>query len=387
MMYKFLVKKFVNDSNNVNNPVVRKSYGTLASVFGIVTNVILIIIKLIIGLVTSSVAIIGDAVNNLSDSANSIISLLGFKMSSKPADKNHPYGHGRIEYLAALIISVVICMIGIELVTSSVDKVINPGKVSKFIVVPSIILGISILIKIYQSLFYYKVSKTINSSTLKATSIDSRNDVIATSALLIGLIVSYITGFNLDGYLGAIVGVLVVSSGIKLVIEASSPLLGDAPDDDYKNSLINAIDSNDMILGVHDLHIHSYGPDNMFGTCHVEVDSNLSILYVHDVVDSIERMCKEKFGLNLVIHVDPVVVGDPLTDKIKKEVVEILERLPYATSMHDFRVIPFTSNIKIVFDVVVPYDCKQSKKDIKEYVQKELSKINEAYSLELTVDN
>jgi len=386
-MYKFLVKKFVQDSSNVNDPNVRKSYGTLASIFGIVSNVILIVIKLIIGLITSSVAIIGDAINNLSDSANSIISLLGFKMSSKPADKDHPYGHGRIEYLATLIISVVICMIGIELVTSSIEKIIEPGAVPKYIVVTAIILLISILIKIYQSWFYYRVGKTINSSTLRATSIDSRNDVIATSAVLIGLVVSYALGFNLDGYLGVIVGLLVVSSGIKLVIESSSPLLGDAPDEEYKNNVINEINNNDMILGVHDLHIHSYGPDKLFGTCHVEVDSNLSILYVHDVIDSIERLCKEKYRLELVIHVDPIVIGDPLTDKIKEEVVNIVEKLPFASSIHDFRVIPFTSNIKIVFDIVIPYDCKMLKKDVKEYIQQELLKINESYTLELTIDN
>jgi len=385
-MYNLLVDKFVKNNKNIKDSKVRKSYGTLASIFGIVTNIVLVVMKLVVGIITSSVSIIGDAINNLSDSASSIISLFGFKMSSKPADKDHPYGHGRMEYLAGLIVSVIVCVLGIELISSSINEIINKEKINSSIILTSIILVVSILIKLYQSFFYFKVSKTINSPTLKATSIDSRNDVIATLSVLIGLLISHFTGFNLDGYLGIFVGLLVMISGIKLVIETSSPLIGKAADKEFVNDLIKEIRSNHIVLGVHDLQIHSYGSFQIFGTCHVEVDANLNILMVHNQIDKIERNCNEKFNMQLVIHMDPIIIGDPLVDDIKSKCVAILDDLPIPYSIHDFRIINGPENINIVFDIVVPFDTKMKDEEIEEYIKKELSNINEKYQLILQID-
>ena len=386
-MYKLLVNMFVKDKDNIKDSKVRKQYGTLASIFGLVSNVFLVLLKLIIGAITGSIAIIGDAINNATDSASSFISLIGFKFSNMPADKKHPYGHQRLEQLCAFVVSIIVCVLGGELITSSIDKMIHPDKIPSSIVLTSIILGISILIKVYQSWFYSKVGKTISSSALKATAVDSRNDVIATSSVLVGLVISYFIGFNLDGYLGIVVGIMVMLSGIKLVKETSSPLLGIAPSETLINNLMCEINNNEIILGVHDLNIHSYGPDYTFASVDVEVDSKLSMLEVHEVIDMIERTCKEKYKTRLVVHVDPVVVGDTFTDEMKEKMVSILDMLPFTYSIHDFRVVKYTNRVNVIFDIVIPYDCKMKKKEIVEYIQTELRKIDENYYLILTIDN
>ena len=381
-MYKLLVNLFVKDNENVKNSKVRKSYGTLASVFGLVTNVLLVVIKLTIGLITSSISIIGDAINNITDSANSIISLFGFKMSSKPADKDHPYGHQRMEYISAFVVSIIVCVLGVELISSSFEKIFNPDDIPNSMNIVIIILAISVFIKIYQSYFYNRVGKKINSTTLKAISIDSRNDVIATSAVLIGLVVSYFTGFNLDGYLGVVVGILVLISGIKLTIENSSPLLGKAADKELTDNIISTINKYDSILGVHDLHIHSYGNDNIFVSCHVEMNSSLSLLEAHDLIDLVERECSKEHNLKLSINIDPVVIGDTLIDEIKKDINDILTILPFAYFMHDFRVIKGDKN-KVVFDLAVPFDCKVKNNEIIKLIEKE---VKDKYLLDITID-
>lgn len=386
-MYKFLVNKFVKNNEDVKDPVVRKAYGTLASMFGLISNIFLVIIKFIIGLITGSIAIIGDAINNATDSASSLISLLGFKFSNMPADKKHPYGHQRLEQLCAFVVSIIVCVLGGELITGSIEKILEPDEISSSIIITSIILGVSVLIKLYQSWLYNKVGKTISSSALKATSVDSRNDVIATTSVLVGLIISYYIGFNLDGYLGIVVGVMVMISGIKLVKETSSPLLGIAPSETLINNLMLEINNNELILGVHDLNIHSYGPDYTFASVDVEVDSKLSMLEVHEVIDIIERNCKDKYKTRLVIHVDPVVIGDPFTDEMKEKMIGILDGLPFAYSIHDFRIVKYTNRVNVIFDIVIPYDCKMKSKEITDYIQSELSKIDENYYLVLTIDN
>ena len=386
-MYNLLVNMFVKDKDNIKDSKVRNKYGLLASIFGLVSNIFLVIIKVIIGLVTGSIAILGDAVNNATDSASSLISLIGFKFSNIPADKKHPYGHQRLEQLSAFVVSIIVCILGGELITSSIDKMIHPDDIPSSIVITSIILGISILIKVYQSWFYNKVGKTISSSTLKATSIDSRNDVMATSAVLVGLLISYYAKFNLDGYLGCVVGIMVMISGIKLVRETSSPLLGIAPSETLINNLMTEISNNELILGVHDLNIHSYGPDYTFASVDVEVDSKLSMLDVHEVIDLIERKCKEKYKTRLVIHVDPIVIGDPFIDEMKEKMITILDMLPFAYSIHDFRIVKYTNYVNVIFDIVIPYDCKMKKKEIVDYIQSELTKIDENYYLILTIDN
>lgn len=367
-MTKLLIKLFVKNNKEVNNPKVRRSYGTLASIVGIVSNTILCILKLIIGFLSGMISITADALNNLTDASSSIVSLIGFKISGKPADKSHPFGHARMEYITGFMVSIVVAVLGIELIFTSIEKIFSPDPVLKNIFWPIVILVIAVFAKIYQALFNFKVGKIIQSTSLKATAVDSRNDVIATTVVIIGLVISYFTNFNLDGYLGAAVGAFILISGVKLIFETAQPLLGQKPEENVVKSFVELITSFDGILGLHDLQIHSYGPNCIFASCHVEVDAAKDILVSHDLVDNIEKACLEKLKINTVLHMDPVVLNDPLLDKIKTEVKTIIDNYDIKLSMHDFRIVTGPTHTNIVFDIVVPFSKNKSDIDRKSVV-------------------
>lgn len=362
-MTKLLIRLFVRNWENTDSPAVRGSYGKLAGITGVVTNLLLALLKLLSGWFFNSIAIMADAVNNLSDSASSIVTLVGFKLSSKPADAKHPYGHARIEYISGMIVSFIVVVLGVQLAQSSIDKILAPEE-SSFTWVTIGVLVVSILLKLWQGLFYRKIGKTISSTTLEATSTDSLNDVISTSAVLAGIIITLCTGVNLDGWLGLLVAVLITISGIRLVMETSQPLLGMAPSQELVQSIYSRILSYDGIIGLHDLEVHSYGEGRIFASVHCEVDADQDIMISHDIIDNIERDFLQDSGIHLVIHLDPVQIHDDRTQKLYHQVREMVAQLSPEYSIHDFRVVWGTTHSNLIFDMVVPYGLSQSDEEV-----------------------
>ena len=388
-MQKLLIKLFIKNKDDLNNPDVRRSYGTLASIFGIVSNLLVSALKIVFGVLFSLISLVADGMNNLTDGASSLISLIGFKLSSKPADKDHPFGHARIEYLTGFIVSFLVALVGLELIITSIEKILlfePPLKDEKTFIISLIVLIISILIKLYQCLFNLSIGKKIKSTSLIATASDSRNDVISTAVILLGLIISYFFHINLDGYLGTLVGLFILISGFKLIIETADPLLGQKPDKELVKSLVNIITSHNMILGIHDLQVHSYGPNLFFASLHVEVDASLDILLIHDEIDNIEKECFEKLSINTVIHMDPVVLNDPYTDKVHNDFINIINKFDMNLSIHDFRIVKGPTHTNVLFDIVVPHDKKIKDEKLKELIQEYASEINKEYICVIGID-
>lgn len=315
-MGNLLVKLFIKDHENTSDPAVREQYGKFAGIVGIVSNLILCTMKILIGLFSKSIAIVADGINNLADASSSIITLVGFKLASQPEDEDHPYGHARIEYLTGLFISIFIIVIGFSLLKTSVDKIINPEAMD-FSNVTIIVLVIAIAIKLWQAMFNVSIGKKIKSVTLMATAADSRNDVISTSVVLISVLIGKFTGLVIDGYMGCLVALFIIWSGIQLVRETSSPLLGEAPDDELVASIVEIASKEPISMGMHDLIVHNYGPGKVFASMHVEVDAKGDIMEAHDAIDNLERKIKEELHIEFVIHMDPVVLDDPIINEMK----------------------------------------------------------------------
>ena len=387
-MLKILRKIFIKNYNDVNNPTVRESHGKLAAGFGIFSNTILVAIKLIFGIIAKSISMIGDSINNLSDGANSLITLIGFKMSSKPADKEHPFGHQRIEYITGLIVSIIVVALAIILGYQSVDKIINPV-VTNYSIVSIIILSIAILLKIIQALFNFKVAKLINSVTIKAVGVDSLSDTIATSLLLISAIICYFVHdpwtMYIDGVMGIVVAIFVGYSGIKMIKETSSPLIGEATQIESIKSIINEIHSYEGVLDIHDLVAHNYGPNKIFMTVHVEIDSRTPILEAHDLVDSIENDIRKKYDVELTIHMDPVDISNPEVIRLKQKAIDCLHQIDQSLKLHDFRMVSGISHSNLVFDVLVPFDLKIDEKIIYNKLT-ELINVDEKVELRLVIN-
>lgn len=371
-MEKWLIKKFIKDYRNINDSNVRASYGKLSGKIGIFCNVLLFILKAFIGTISGSVSITADAVNNLSDAASSIISLIGFRMSEKPADDDHPYGHARYEYLSGLIVAVIIIVIGFELLKTSFDKVINPSEVS-FSMITVIILIFSIALKLWMALFNRSLGKKINSSTLKATSADSRNDVVTTSAVLLASIISYFSGIALDGWMGIAVALFILYSGIGLVKETLDPLLGKAPDPEFVDYMQNKIMSYNGVLGTHDLMVHDYGPGRKFASVHVEMAAEKDVIESHDVIDNIERDFLLNDNLNLIVHYDPIITGDAMVNDMRSWLSEQVKTISSSLSIHDLRIVPGKTHVNLIFDCVVPPsiagNCTEITSEIKKLVE------------------
>lgn len=374
-MIKLLRRIFIKDYKNIENGKVRTAHGQLASAFGVVTNVFLFVVKLIFGVLAGSISIIADSINNLSDTGNSFVSLIGFKISAKPADKEHPFGHQRLEYLAGLIISIVIVVLGANLLVQSIQRIIS-NESSVYTLWTFIILGIAILLKIYQSYFNYRVGKLIDSITLKATALDSLLDVVATSAVLISSLVSYFFGWNIDGYMGILVSIVVSYSGIKMIKETTDPLIGKAADKELVHKVIKDIMSFDGVLGVHDLRAHSYGPTKVFMSIHVEVDCKVDIVISHDVVDRIETAIKDKYDIDLVIHMDPIDPNDAEAIALLEKLQSALQGISKDLSLHDFRLIKERKVKKAIFEVVVPFELKMKHEDISARLNEAMAKEN-----------
>lgn len=386
ILTNILIRLFIKDYNNLENSQVRGQYGKLASVVGIATNILLFIIKIIAGMIFNSISIIADAVNNLSDSASSIITLAGFKISGKPADEEHPYGHERMEYVSGLIVSFIVIFLGLQLIKSSISKIIHP-EMAEFSIISVTILIIAILIKLWQCIFYRTIGKRINSLTLIATSVDSRNDILATSAVLIAAIVTRLTNINLDGYMGALVAILILISGIKLVSDTVNPIIGMAPTKELVDRIYKKVLSYDSIIGLHDLTVHSYGAYKCFASVHCEVPAEQDIMVSHDIIDNIERDFLEDEGIHLVIHLDPVVTNDAKTNELKEKVNGIIKNILPEISMHDFRVVWGISHVNLIFDIVTPYNARLSDEELKKQISEEIYKIDATYNSIITVDH
>ncbi len=363
----------------------RKRYGNVASVLGILCNVFLCIIKGLAGILSGSVAIIADAANNLSDAGSSVISLIGFAVSDKPADEEHPYGHARFEYISCLAVAFVIFGIGIALLKSSVEKIINPEAVEKSFVV-FLILIISIIVKLWMSLFYRKVGKIISSSVLMANSKDSFNDVVSTGAVFLTTLLYTITDINLDGYVGLIVALFIMYAGFGVLKETFDNILGTVPDAALVRSITEKLNSYEGVLGIHDLVVHSYGPEKYFASVHVEVPYDVDILLSHDMIDNIEREFRENENINLVIHLDPIVTDDEEVNSLKAKTVEIVKGINSLYGVHDFRMVRGETHSNLIFDVGIPVGDKITEGELKEKISSEVKKIDEKLFCVITVD-
>lgn len=385
-MTNLLIRLFIKNYQSTSDVKVREKYGKFSGIVGIVTNFLLFIIKITTGLLFNSIAITADAVNNLSDSASSVVTLVGFKMAGKPADAEHPYGHARIEYLSGLIVSLSILFLGFQLGRSSFDKILHPEN-AEFSLVMVAVLIVSILIKIWQGMFYKKVGKMIDSTTIAATAADSMNDVFATGAVLLGTIITKLTGANLDGYMGLVVAVFIMITGVKLIQSTSNPLLGTAPSRELVDEIYQKIMSYDGILGIHDLNVHNYGPERCFASVHCEVSASQDILVSHDIIDNIERDFLTEKGIHMVIHLDPIVTDDARTNELKAQVEEMLSGISPEISMHDFRVVWGTTHSNLIFDVCVAFDFKLNDQELIDRITDEIHAVDPDYHAVITVDH
>ena len=385
-MTSYIIKRFIPDFDNTKSPAVRAAYGKLAGIVGIVCNLFLFAAKIIIGMLSSSVSITADAVNNLSDATSSIISLIGFKLSDKPADAEHPYGHGRYEYIAALTISAFIILIGFELLKSSVEKILHPESVS-FGIPAVIVLVMSILLKAWMAGFNKKSGKKINSNTLIATSADCKNDVLTTFAILIASLVSHFTKLELDGIAGTVVAIYILIGGAKLILETLDPLLGSPPTAEYVKHISDKIMSYDGVIGMHDLMVHDYGPCRKFASVHVEMAAEDDPIDSHDIIDNIEQDFLREEKLNLIIHYDPILTKDPITNDIRKQVDLKVKEINESLSIHDLRVVPGNTHTNLVFDCVCPHGVKIEKAELKKMISQKVREINSSYNSVITIDD
>ena len=388
MIAKFLVNKFIKNNEDIKNPKVRNSYGTLGGIVGIVINFILFLIKFFVGMIVGSIAISADAFNNLSDAGSSIITIIGFKMASKPADAEHPFGHGRIEYLSALLVAFLVMLVGVQFIKSSIERILNPTPVT-FDLVPFILLLVSIGFKVWLSSFNRFVGNKINSSALKAAATDALGDVFTSSTVVISFLFAKFTSFPLDGYIGVFVALAILYAGFGLVKETLNPLLGEAPDPEMVNEICEKVLSYPLISGVHDLIIHNYGPGRIIASLHAEIPADKNIMEIHNVIDMAEREVSRDLNIHLVIHMDPICV---ITEEIKETwsyVETVLRRYPVIKSMHDFRIVGEGDTKNLIFDIVVSPSLSGKKKekekmlyDIKSSIKKE----HPQYNSIITVD-
>ncbi len=385
-MHTILVKYFIKDNENTSNLKVREAYGTLGSITGIIVNLILAISKYFAGVISGSISVTADAINNLSDAGSSIISLVGVKLSAKPADKGHPYGHGRVEYISALAVSFVVLLMGIELFKSSVDKIINPVPV-KFNVLSMIILIVSILAKLWLGLFNKKLGEKIDSAPMMAVMKDSFSDCLATGVALIAIIVSAFSDISIDGYLGIIVACFIFLAGFNILRETMADLLGKPADKAFTEEIEKKILSYDKIVGVHDMIIHDYGPGRKFASAHAEVSSQDDIMEIHDVIDLAERDIMNDYGIIISIHTDPIVTDDERINSLKEMTVDIVKSISDEMSIHDFRVVDGPTHTNLIFDLIAPHKFHMSNEEIRQTIEDKLSKIDERYFVVITIEH
>ena len=387
MLSNLLIRKFIKNHTDTKNEKVRNSYGFLAGIVGLFTNIILFIIKFSVGLITSSISIMADAFNNLSDAASSLITIFGFKLSSMPADKEHPFGHGRIEYLSALIVAFMVMLVGIQFVKSSFQKIINPEPVT-FELIPFILLLISIGLKVWLSRFNKFMGEKINSSALKATSVDALGDVFTSSCVALSFLAVKFTTIPIDGYIGMVVALFIVYSGFTLIKDTINPLLGEAPDPELVESIHQMVLSYDNILGTHDLIVHNYGPGKCMASIHAEIPSDISVVKIHEIIDKAEREISKDLNIYLVIHIDPICVIEGEVQEAYDEILRLVNEIDHIESIHDFRVVGEGEVKNLIFDLVIDTSKKleYSDDELKEKINSNIKKAHPSYNCIITLD-
>ena len=380
-----LKKLFIKDYKNTEDSEVRNRYGKVAGFFGIISNLLLGVIKFIIGILSNSISIMADAINNISDMATSLLTIIGFKLANKKPNKKHPYGYARYEYLSAFVIALFMLVMGILLAKESVVKIISPEEIT-INKVTFIILILAIIGKLLQMYVYIDFSKAINSNTLKTNALDTRNDIISTTTILISMIIMNIFKINIDGYLALLVSLFVIYTSFNSLIESIDPIIGIVPTKEQIKEISKKLLSYEYVKGIHDLVIHNYGVNNDFATVHVEIDSKLDILVAHDLMDNIENDFKEELGLLLTIHMDPILVGDKTTDTLKEEVTDIVKKYDKTLTIHDFRIVKGKSHTNIIFDCAIPYESKHTIDDLKEHLDQKFKDKNHKYVFVIEMD-
>ena len=381
----FLVRRFIKNYQDTKNANVRTSVGKLSGIVGILNNLFLFVIKFLIGTIVHSVSIQADGVNNLTDAGSNIISILSFHLSNKPADKDHPFGHERTETIASLFVGILILVLGFETAKESISKVIHPGSID-FRIASVIILLISIMVKFWMYAYNKKLSKAYDSSLLEATALDSISDVCGTTAVLVSTLLSPVLHFNLDGYMGIVVSGIILYGAYGLLRDMINSLIGEAPDPELVHNIVDMIMAHPVILGVHDMMLHNYGPNKIFASAHVEVDSSKDIFETHDHIDNIEREVKENMNIDLVLHMDPVKVNDPETELYRAKVVEAIHQIDPKWGFHDFRIVSGPTHANLVFDLVIPFEEKYTQEEIEEMLLKHIESDKKIY-LVLTIDH
>lgn len=383
-MVTLLAKIFVKEDGDQNH--IRQAYGMLCGTVGIILNIFLFAGKFLAGYLSHSVAIIADAVNNLSDAASSVVTLIGFKLAGQKPDKEHPFGHGRIEYVSGLIVAAAILIMAYELICDSIEKILHPQE-TEFSILIAAILIVSILVKVYMSFYNNKIGKKINSAAMQATATDSLSDSLATTFVLVSAIIGYFTGFKIDGYCGVIVGILIAYAGYSAAKETLNPLLGKIPDEAYVKKIEEIVLSNEEICGIHDLIVHDYGPGRQMISLHAEIPAESNLIEIHDTIDRIENDLRIQLGCDATIHMDPIVTSDIHVQETKAEMISIITEIDEALTLHDFRMVTGPTHTNVIFDVLVPYKFKLKDEDLYEQINQEMKKkLGEDYFLVMKID-
>ena len=385
-MITLLSRWFIRDRDHVTDPAVRRAYGQLCGLTGIGLNVLLFIGKFLAGTISGSIAITADAFNNLSDAGSSVITLLGFRLAGRKPDPEHPFGHGRIEYISGLIVSGLILLMGAELAKTSFDKILHPAAVD-FSVIAMVILAVSILVKLYMSLYNRQIGKKINSAAMAATAADSISDAISTSAVLAAMLVAKFSGLMIDGYVGMIVAVLILISGVKAAKETIAPLLGQAPETEFVQQIEKIVMSHPPICGIHDLVVHDYGPGRVMISLHAEVPAGGDMLELHDVIDNAEIALRRELNCEAVIHMDPIVTDDGITSELRAKVSELVKTIDERITIHDFRIVPGNTHTNLIFDAVVPFDIGISAQEVSERISRLVSEMDSNYFAVVLVEH
>lgn len=386
-MTDFLVRHFVKNYEQYENQTVRTAYGVFVSAVGILCNVFLFLVKISVGMILQSVSVMADAFNNLSDAASSVISFIGVKMASKPADEDHPFGHGRIEYIAALIVSFLVIEVGFSFFKTSIDKIRHPNDIVFYPASVGILVA-SVCVKLWLLFFNRKVGNRINSSVMKATATDAFGDVLTTSATILSILVCHFSGFNVDGFMGLFVSLLVMWSGISIARDTLAPLIGEAVDPELCRQIETMVESYDGILGTHDLIVHNYGPSKSMASIHAEVPNNVDIEQSHEIIDRIEREVSERLDVLLVIHMDPVETENEMVTQYKNLVEQVLTKIGEPVTFHDFRMVDGEKQINLIFDLVVPYKYNKAQQvRLCEHIAQQVKEKDERCECVITVEN
>ena len=380
-----LVRLFIKDCDNVTDPAVRERYGILSGAVGIVLNLLLSAGKLFAGLMTGSISITADAFNNLSDAGSSVVTLVGFKLAGQKADDGHPFGHGRMEYLAGLLVSLMILLVGVELGRSSIGKILRPEAVD-FSLVSTGILAASILVKLWMGQFNRGLGRKIGSAAMAATAADSLSDAVATAAVLAGTLVNRFAHVNIDGWVGLAVAVFILRSGWGAAKDTINPLLGESPDPELVKQLRDLVLSHPQVVGMHDLIIHDYGPGRRLCSFHAEVPQDADILDAHDAIDHIEREIKEKFGIETTVHMDPIATADEKVNQLRRQVADLARVVEPEMTIHDFRVVRGPTHTNVIFDAVVPHKCRLTDEEVLQRLRRAVSTLDPAYQAVIQID-